>query len=94
MTMDAARSLAVQLVLSPTHRVGKRCGFRSSRPCVVLLPDDDALGAPDKCTDPRAGETFGEMQSRPMTELEGLLPGSQRLLRSSGADGGAGRKAG
>ena len=28
MTMDAARSLAVQLVLSPTHRVGERCGFR------------------------------------------------------------------
>ena len=43
---------------------------------------------PDKCTDPRAGEAFGEMQSmkslavgsdpdatrqRPMTELEGLL---------------------
>ena len=28
MTMDAARSLAVQLVLSPVHQVGERSGFR------------------------------------------------------------------
>ena len=89
MTMDAARSLAVQLVLSPTHRVGERCGFRifpgSASSCFKMMMH---LVHPDKCTDPRAGEAFGEMQSikslavvsdpdatrqRPMTELEGLL---------------------
>ena len=88
MTMDAARSLAVQLVLSPTHRVGERCGFRIfplRRPASKMMMH---LVHPDKCTDPRAGEAFGEMQSikslavvsdpdatrqRPMTELEGLL---------------------
>ena len=89
MTMDAARSLAVQLVLSPTHRVGEKCGFRifpgSASSCFKMMMH---LVHPDKCTDPRAGEAFGEMQSmkslavgsdpdatrqRPMTELEGLL---------------------
>ncbi|CAJ1387810.1 unnamed protein product [Effrenium voratum] len=89
MTMDAARSLAVQLVLSPTHRVGEKCGFRifpgSASSSFKMMMH---LVHPDKCTDPRAGEAFGEMQSmkslavvgdpdatrqRPMTELEGLL---------------------
>ncbi|CAJ1384699.1 unnamed protein product [Effrenium voratum] len=89
MTMDAARSLAVQLVLSPTQRVGEKCGFRifpgSASSCFKMMMH---LVHPDKCTDPRAGEAFGEMQSmkslavgsdpdatrqRPLTELEGLL---------------------
>ena len=64
MTMDAARSLAVQLVLSPTHRVGERCGFRifpgSASSCFKMMMH---LVHPDKRTDPRAGEAFGEMQS-------------------------------
>ena len=81
MTMDAARSLAVQLVMSPTHRVGERCGFR-------IFPGPASSCFTDNCTDLRAGEAFGKMQSikslavvsnpgatnqRPMTELEGLL---------------------
>ena len=89
MTMDAARSLAVQLVLSPVHRVGKRSGFRifpgSASCCFKKMM---LLVHLDKCTDPRAGEALGEMQSikslvvisdpdgtrqRPMTELEALL---------------------
>ena len=64
MTMDAARSLAVQLVLSPVHQLGKRCGFRifpgSASCCFKMMM---LLVHPDKCTDPRAGEAFDEMQS-------------------------------
>ena len=99
MTMDAARSLAVQLVLSPTHRVGERCGFRifpgPASSCFKMMMH---LVHPDKCTDPRAGEAFGEMQSikslavvsdpdatrqRPMTELEGLLHRALFKIRNS-----------
>ena len=58
MTMDAARSLAVQLVLSPTHRVGERCGFRILL-CVVLLQDDDALCAPGQVHGPPRWELGG-----------------------------------
>ena len=64
MTMDAARSLAVQLALSPAHQLGERCGFRifpgSASRCFKMMM---LLVHPDRCTDPRAGEAFGETQS-------------------------------
>ncbi|CAE7457993.1 unnamed protein product [Symbiodinium sp. CCMP2592] len=84
-----ARALAVKLALSPTHRMGEKCGFRifpgSAQSCYRQML---RLIHPDKCSDPRATEAVKELQSfepclsnadpeslrqQPMSDLETLL---------------------
>ncbi|CAE7641473.1 unnamed protein product [Symbiodinium sp. KB8] len=84
-----ARALAVKLVLSATHRIGEKCGFRifsgSAQSCYRQMM---RLVHPDRCSDPRATEAVQELQrfepllsnsdpeslrQGPMTDLETLL---------------------